>query len=483
MAVQKSLYDVLGLTTSASSDAIRERADEMLLKLRSAPVTDDAGNEQKFVAYARETLCDPIRRAKYDKSLRERVASLQPKASRSNADRDASGSIGSSASTSLRWIAMGLAALAIAGLLAFVTAKKRASAPSTAPAPATPIVQTGAPNPQPAPAKVSEPASSATPNAEFTASEIFKMNEGSVVVVRGGGGMTGSDSASSQGSGVVIAEGEVVTNCHVAGSAREITVRLGTQSLPAKVRYRDQGHDLCQLTVPGLKAQAVKIAPVSSLSVGSRVYAIGAPQGLDLSLSDGVVSSLRPFSGSTVIQTTAAISPGSSGGGLFDSKGQLVGVTTFQMRTGQNLNFAVPSDWIELLAKRDGNTDSLLPQSATAPPPAAAIAGAGPVSAETENRRRLLVGKWDCHRGAKAENRQIQYEFASDNTMTLRTKKPNAEWDAIVGRFRLVSESTLILDDPHAQPSQVALRLVQISSTSAVLEWQMGERAVHYCSR
>jgi serine protease Do len=101
---------------------------------------------------------------------------------------------------------------------------------------------------------------------------------------------------------------------------------------------------------------------VATLAVGTKVYAIGAPQGLELSLSDGVVASLRPLGGSSLIQTTAAISAGSSGGGLFDSLGRLVGITTFQSRTGQNLNFAVPADWINLLPQRDGNTDSLLPE-------------------------------------------------------------------------------------------------------------------------
>jgi tetratricopeptide (TPR) repeat protein len=72
---------------------------------------------------------------------------------------------------------------------------------------------------------------------------------------------------------------------------------------------------------------------------------VGAPKGLELSLSDGVVVQLLggppPF-----IQTTAAISPGSSGGGLFDREGRLVGLTTFYLEGGQSLNFAMPAEWI-----------------------------------------------------------------------------------------------------------------------------------------
>ena len=72
---------------------------------------------------------------------------------------------------------------------------------------------------------------------------------------------------------------------------------------------------------------------------------MGAPKGLELSLSDGLVAQLRggppPF-----IRTTAAISPGSSGGGLFDREGQLVGLTTLYIEGEQSLNFAMPVEWI-----------------------------------------------------------------------------------------------------------------------------------------
>ena len=69
-------------------------------------------------------------------------------------------------------------------------------------------------------------------------------------------------------------------------------------------------------------------------------------------MSEGLISSLRPYEGSQYIQTSAAISPGSSGGGLFDDQGRLVGITTFQIIEGQNLNFALPVDWIGELPKR-----------------------------------------------------------------------------------------------------------------------------------
>jgi S1-C subfamily serine protease len=65
---------------------------------------------------------------------------------------------------------------------------------------------------------------------------------------------------------------------------------------------------------------------------------------LELTAAEGIVSSKRTFNQSRVIQTSAPISQGSSGGGLFDGRGHLLGITTFQFRVGQNLNFAVAAD-------------------------------------------------------------------------------------------------------------------------------------------
>jgi tetratricopeptide (TPR) repeat protein len=84
--------------------------------------------------------------------------------------------------------------------------------------------------------------------------------------------------------------------------------------------------------------------------VGEPVYAVGAPQGLELSLSEGIVSQLRGDP-PPLIQTTVAISKGSSGGGLFNAEGELVGITTFYLKEGQSLNFALPVEWIAEVAK------------------------------------------------------------------------------------------------------------------------------------
>ena len=86
--------------------------------------------------------------------------------------------------------------------------------------------------------------------------------------------------------------------------------------------------------------------------VGLEVIAIGNPQGLSNTVSTGIVSAVRRVdSHTTVIQTTAPISPGSSGGGLFDLQSRLIGITSFLHTGGQSLNFAYPARYIKPLLK------------------------------------------------------------------------------------------------------------------------------------
>lgn len=160
---------------------------------------------------------------------------------------------------------------------------------------------------------------------------------------------------SKQGSGVVVADQAVVTNCHVvthAGSPPQLLVRYKGRRYTADLQHLDRERDLCQLRVRSLNLPHVKVGSTSLLQPGKRVFAIGAPLGLEHTMSEGIISALRDERGKKVIQTTAAISPGSSGGALFDNRGELIGITTSQLREGQTLNFALPAEWIVELPSR-----------------------------------------------------------------------------------------------------------------------------------
>jgi len=148
------------------------------------------------------------------------------------------------------------------------------------------------------------------------------------------------------GSGVILPYGRVATNCHVVKRGASYEVGRGKQLVSAFLDSEDLGKDICVLAGKRINGKAAQFGKAADLKVGDTVYAVGAPLGLELSISEGIVAQLRGGP-PPLIQTTAAISFGSSGVGLFDSEGRLVGLTTFQVRGGQSLNFALPVEWID----------------------------------------------------------------------------------------------------------------------------------------
>lgn len=200
-----------------------------------------------------------------------------------------------------------------------------------------------------------------------TAIEVYELASASTVVVKKNvqGQQQSSGTGTSTGSGIVMGDGHVVTNCHVIKNANALTVHSAGKDYPASLIYADWSRDLCALNVAGLEAPAAVLGSTKTLKVGAKVYALGAPKGLALTLSDGIVSGFRERKAGRYIQTTAAISRGSSGGGLFDENGALIGLTTFYMADAQNLNFAIPIEWVSELPQRS-TLDSVL--ESVAPP-------------------------------------------------------------------------------------------------------------------
>lgn len=183
---------------------------------------------------------------------------------------------------------------------------------------------------------------------------------------------------SLQGSAVVIGPGRLVTNCHVLARMSRIQVVKDNVSYGGKLEFPDPENDLCQLRVDNFRAPAVELAEQDTLRVGARAYAVGTPRGLETTLSDGLLSGLRrDESGQLLfIQTTAPISSGSSGGGLFDAEGRLLGITTFSLREAQNINLAIPAYRIAALPER--GRQQLEQRTAARAPSAASAPTAGP---------------------------------------------------------------------------------------------------------
>jgi S1-C subfamily serine protease len=159
------------------------------------------------------------------------------------------------------------------------------------------------------------------------------------------------------GSGFFISEtGLAVTNYHVIVGAGAATITtLDGKKYPVSGLYGyDEGLDLALIQVEGAGFSYLELADSDSLAVGADVYAIGSPLGYQNTISAGIISGLgRQIDHMSYIQTTAAISSGSSGGALLDSSGKLIGVTTATAAGAQNINLAVPSNNILKVEKGD----------------------------------------------------------------------------------------------------------------------------------
>ena len=160
------------------------------------------------------------------------------------------------------------------------------------------------------------------------------------------------------GSGVVLStDGLVVTNQHVVADAREVTIRLaGGGDGSARVLGSDVDTDLALLRTDVNDLAAVRVGDSARLRQGQLAIAIGAPLGFEATVTAGVVSVLgrtlpsrsgRPID--DVIQTDAALNPGSSGGALASSAGELIGINTAVIRGAQGICFAIAANTVSFV--------------------------------------------------------------------------------------------------------------------------------------
>ena len=160
--------------------------------------------------------------------------------------------------------------------------------------------------------------------------------------------------------------GSIVTNFHVVEGASRVIVRSSEPQAeePAVVAATDVPSDLAVLTLRGSSLRPFLPLTSRTPRAGERVVVVGSPLGLDRTVTDGIVSAVRELpNGTSVIQITAPISPGSSGSPVVDLNGEVLGVATFRFREGQNLNFATSISQIGNLLKRAAvpNADTALP--------------------------------------------------------------------------------------------------------------------------
>ncbi len=169
------------------------------------------------------------------------------------------------------------------------------------------------------------------------------------------------------GAGVILsADGYIVTNAHVVQGARKIRVRMPGLETPneddstphgpvnARIVGIDRQSDLAVLRIDGKNLPALELADSDQLKQGQVVFAFGSPQGLENSVTMGVVSAtarqVSEDNPTTYVQTDAPINPGNSGGPLVDVDGRVVGIDTFILSESggsEGLGFAIPSNVVK----------------------------------------------------------------------------------------------------------------------------------------
>ena len=156
----------------------------------------------------------------------------------------------------------------------------------------------------------------------------------------------------SIGSGFFVQYDLIATNYHVIeGAAR------GTAKIVGKykkytiqgVTATDKGNDLVLLKVAAYGIKPLPLGNSDQVKIGTQVYVAGNPKGLEGTFSNGIISSKRGGSANARLQMTAPISPGSSGGPVLNTRGEVIGVSFMTIEGGQNLNFAIPSNYLKTL--------------------------------------------------------------------------------------------------------------------------------------
>lgn len=200
----------------------------------------------------------------------------------------------------------------------------------------------------------------------YTTKENVDLNDSKIVLIHTDRG---------QGSGIVVGNGLILTNHHVIDGAKTATVTFNDgQKFDVKgIVESDAKKDVALLkTTKTFNTKTVVIRPTSKgLSKGEKVVAIGSPQGLQNTVSEGIISSFRKSNGVSLIQTNADIDHGSSGGAMFDVRGQLIGMTSSGLDgVSANLNFAIATEeFFPLVKKYSGKKHASINASFPIPAP------------------------------------------------------------------------------------------------------------------
>ncbi|MDB4062335.1 S1C family serine protease [Vicingaceae bacterium] len=194
-----------------------------------------------------------------------------------------------------------------------------------------------------------KPENKITKKTELNASDIYSKSKDKVALIIS---YDQSGIPISQGSGFFISKDSLITNYHVIEGASRVDIKIigedkmirGSQIISASEK-----HDIAIIKTKK-EFNYFKTDSLNNEIIGSKIFTIGNPRGLEGTISEGIISAKRKED-YDLIQITAPISPGNSGGPLINEKGNVIGISTFTLTNSQNLNFAVPIKYINECTK------------------------------------------------------------------------------------------------------------------------------------
>lgn len=325
---KKNLYQILGVPRDANNLDIGMAHDRRIQEMDRTVHPDPS--QAALVQQAWEILSDPKRRAAYDARL-VTAAELKAAAEQATPDLEVGGEEEQEASKpKVPIIAIVVAVIAGAIGLFFVMRSPEA------PKPPEVVAEAPAPKPPPPP-----------PPRVRTPAEI-------VAAVRLAGGpllsYSMSGAATPLGLALAIDQGAMVTTCHGIPASSTLIVRVGAEQLPADLAITDERLDLCRLRVAGFGKAPLKVS-ADEPKAGDKVVAVTTNAKGELAAAEGTIKALRKVPAGNVLELSMPIPAGSSGAGVFDAYGNLVGIATTPHALGPG-PVALPASWIAQMRSR-----------------------------------------------------------------------------------------------------------------------------------
>ena len=321
---KKTLYQILGVPRYATTEAIGLAHEMRMSDLQSRSPPDPSALALAQQAF--EILSNPKRRAAYDAQLV--TASEKAAAEQQGGSPDLEIGDAEEPKKKLPIVPIAIAAVLVIVVL-FIALR-----PSSAPPPAQTLSAS----------TVAKPAPPRLPSAAEVLAEAAT-SAGPLMVYS----MSGT--ATPIGMALAIETGTMLTTCHAIPAGGKLVVRVGKEQLPADLTITDEALDLCRLSVAGLAAPPLKLA-AEEAKAGDKIVAVSVDAKGALVTAEGTVKSVRKSTSGELLEISTPIGANTSGAGVFDQYGKLVGIATSPHDQGAGLHIAIPSTAIAQMRSR-----------------------------------------------------------------------------------------------------------------------------------